>query len=304
MHDPDPNFVPVHGEVETLDDGIRRIVAPNPSPMTFRGTNTFVLGEDELAVIDPGPINDAHLAAILSSVGPGQQIRYIIVTHAHLDHSPLAPLLSRKTGAPVVAFGDAQAGRSQIMQDLAATSDIGGGEGVDAGFVPDQMVAHKDALPLGADQISILHTPGHFGNHISIGYRGHLFSGDLIMGWSTTLISPPDGDLTDFRSSCDMLLGHNWMTYHPAHGAPLLSAKDRLEEVMTHRKTREAQILDCLSSQSMTASAIAQAIYTETPPVLLPAAERNVLAHLIDLTRRNIISPVGKLSVQAKFQSF
>ena len=101
-----------------------------------------------------------------------------------------------------------------------------------------------------------------------------------------------------------MLLGHNWMTYHPAHGAPLLSAKDRLEEVMTHRKTREAQILDCLSSQSMTASAIAQAIYTETPPLLLPAAERNVLAHLIDLTRRNIISPVGNLGVQAEFQSF
>ena len=303
MKDPDPSFQPVHGQIETLEPGIRRIVAPNPSPMTFRGTNTFVLGEKELAVVDPGPISDPHLDAILQTISNATPLKYILVTHAHLDHSPLAARLSEMTGAPIVAFGDAQAGRSDIMQELAQSQQIGGGEGVDVSFKPDVIVDHDTTLDLDGAKIDILHTPGHFGNHISIGFNRALLSGDLVMGWATTLISPPDGDLTDFRNSCNMLLARDWNSFHPSHGAPLTAPNDRLEELLAHRNMRENQILDRLQGAPQTAKSIAAAIYTETPAALLPAAERNVMAHLIDLTRRKVIEHEGNLHVASGFKA-
>ena len=303
MKDPDPSFQPIHGHIETLEPGLRRIVAPNPSPMTFRGTNTFVLGEKELAVVDPGPISEPHLDAIMQAVGTGEALKYILVTHAHLDHSPLAARLSDMTGAPVVAFGDAHAGRSDIMQELAATQQISGGEGVDANFAPDVTVDHDTTLELDGAEIDILHTPGHFGNHISIGFNKALLSGDLVMGWATTLISPPDGDLTDFRNSCRMLLERDWDSFHPSHGAHLTSPNDRLEELLSHRDMRERQILDRLHSGPNTAKSITHDIYTDTPAALLPAAERNVMAHLIDLTRRKVIDHGGNLHVSSLFKA-
>ena len=194
-------FDPKAGDPETLAIGLRRVLAPNPSPMTFRGTNTYLVGERELAVIDPGPDSDSHLEALLAALTPGQSISHIVVTHAHIDHSPLAAQLAKRTGAKIWAFGDASAGRSPVMQDLASQGLAGGGEGVDAAFQPDQIVGHGDQISGDGWTLDAIHTPGHFGNHLAFGWNDVCFTGDHVMGWASSLVSPPDGDLTDFMAS-------------------------------------------------------------------------------------------------------
>lgn len=182
---------PPHGVAETLAPRLRRVLAPNPSTMTHQGTNTYLLGERQVAIIDPGPDDPAHLEAILSAVPKGGEISHILVTHAHLDHTGLVPRLKARTGAPVHAFGDASAGRSAIMQDLAARSDVGGGEGQDRAFAPDHLLADGDVLE-GTDwQLTAHHTPGHTGNHLAFEWEEALFVGDLVMGWASSLVSPP-----------------------------------------------------------------------------------------------------------------
>jgi len=302
MQDPDPDFRPDPGPPVTLAPGLRRVLAPNPSPMTFRGTNTYLLGETELAVIDPGPDDAAHLAAILAAVQPGQRISHILVTHAHIDHSPLARALADATGAPVIAFGDALAGRSVAMQILAATGAVGGGEGVDASFVPDQCVAHGDVISGDGWQLVVWHTPGHFGNHIALEWGNSLFCGDLVMGWASSLVSPPDGDLTDFLASCEALLTRSWSVFHCGHGAPISDPSARLRWLIAHRHARETAILERLAQGPATPSALAAAIYTETPAALLPAATRNVLAHLIDLMGKSRVHHAGPLHAEARFE--
>ncbi|MEC3860440.1 MBL fold metallo-hydrolase [Mesobacterium sp. TK19101] len=302
MQDPDPDFRPVPGLPETLAPGLRRVLAPNPSPMTFRGTNTYLLGETGLAVIDPGPDDNAHLAAILAALQPGQHISHIVVTHAHVDHSPLARPLAAATGAPVIAFGDALAGRSAVMQALAANSAVGGGEGVDTAFTPDQYVAGGDVIAGDTWQLKVWHTPGHFGNHISLEWGDALFCGDLVMGWASSLVSPPDGDLTDFLTSCEALLGRDWSVFHSGHGAPITDPTARLRWLIAHRRAREAAILETLAQGAATAQDLARCIYTETPPALLPAATRNVLAHLIDLMGKSRVAHTGPLHAGARFE--
>ncbi len=306
MQDPDPSFQPVPGVAEPLAPGLRRIVAPNPSPMTFRGTNTYLLGtgipgKGALAVIDPGPDDPAHLQAILDALGPSQSISHILVTHAHVDHSPLARPLSEATGAPVLAFGRAEAGRSPVMAALAADGLAGGGEGVDAGFAPD--ITLRDGEEVAGDgwSITALHTPGHMGNHLSFAWGDALFCGDLVMGWASSLVSPPDGDLTDFMAACRRLRARPWRVFHPGHGAPIADPAARLDWLIDHRAAREAQVIDALVAGPATAQALAARIYTDTPPALLPAAARNVFAHLIDLYGKNRVAPEGPLSADAVF---
>jgi glyoxylase-like metal-dependent hydrolase (beta-lactamase superfamily II) len=297
----DPGFDPIAGQPDQIAPGLRRILAPNPSPMTFRGTNTYIVGQTDLAVIDPGPDNAAHLAAILAACGPGQRITHILVTHAHVDHSPLARALSRATGAPVLAYGDAQAGRSAVMESLAQAGLAGGGEGVDAGFVPDACLA-DGATVTGSDwQLQAIWTPGHFGNHLCFAMGDILFTGDLVMGWASSLVSPPDGDLTDFMASCRRLRARADRLYLPGHGAPVTDPAARIDWLITHREAREAAILEALQAAPATAETLARQIYTETPAMLLPAAARNVFAHLVDLTGKNIIAPEGQLSWTARF---
>lgn len=301
MQTPPDDFDPPIGSCVTLSKGIRRIVAPNPSPMTYRGTNTYLLGEAELAVIDPGPASHEHLDAILSAVSPGARISHIIVTHTHLDHSPLARPLAQITGAPILAFGDAKAGRSAIMERLVAGGLTGGGEGVDVDFIPDHIVSDGDVIE-GTDWcLEVLHTPGHIGNHIALAWEDVCFTADHVMGWASSLVSPPDGDLTDFMMSCARLQTRKWSVFHPGHGAPITDPAGRLDWLVTHRLSRETAILDMLAKAPQTARQLAEAIYTDTPPALLPAAERNVFAHLIDLFGKNMVKPVGALSATAAF---
>lgn len=300
MHDPQPDFRPVPGMAEPLSPGLRRIVAPNPSPMTFRGTNTYLVGTTKLAVIDPGPDDPAHLDAILAA-SAGARITHILVTHAHLDHAPLSRDLSRATGAPVYAFGHAEAGRSATMQALAESGLVGGGEGVDHGFDPDELLEDGDTLHGPDWSLRALHTPGHMANHMAFAWDDKLFSGDLVMGWATSLVSPPDGDLTAFMASVRRLQAQDWSVLHPGHGAPVDNPAMRLQELLAHRLGREASILDALGDGPASAEALTHRIYTDTPRPLLAAAERNVLAHLIDLSTRGLVTARGGLSARAVF---
>lgn len=302
MQDPQPDFRPRPGEAEQLAPGLRRVLAPNASPMTFRGTNSYLLGTGGIAVIDPGPDDDSHLRALLSALQPGQKITHILVTHAHLDHAPLARRLSRETGAPVLGFGPAEAGRRPVMQRLAAEGLVGGGEGVDSAFQPDIDLADGDHVEGDGWTVEALHTPGHMANHLAFASGDVLFSGDLVMSWATSLVSPPDGDLTAFMASLERLQERRWRTFHGGHGAPVLDPAARLDSLLRHRRGRESSILQALTEGPATAATLAQRIYTDTPSALLPAAERNVLAHLIDLYGKSIVQSKGELSSSVKFR--
>lgn len=293
---------PEVGIAEELEPGLRRILAPNPSPMTYWGTNTYLLGQRDITVIDPGPADPRHLDAILDALSADQKIDKIVVTHAHLDHSPLASMLSDRTGAQIYAFGDHLAGRSQIMQSLSAKGFLGGGEGVDASFKPDIHVQHGEHIDIEGGTLEVLHTPGHFGNHISLAWGDICFTGDHVMGWASSLVSPPDGDLTDFMASCDLLARRTWRRFHPGHGTPVENPNERLNWLITHRKSRESEILETLKQGADTAEGLAGKIYAEVNPALLPAAARNVFAHLVDLTGRGLVNPTQDVEFTSPFE--
>ncbi len=295
------NFNPSPGAAIDLAPGLRRVLAPNPSPMTHRGTNTYLLGNRDLAVIDPGPVSDAHLQAILAALQPGQSISHIIVTHSHLDHSPLAAPLAARTGAPILAFGGAEAGRSTVMTQLAADGMAGGGEGIDKDFSPDQTVQDGETIDGDDWSLEVIHTPGHLGNHIALAWGDTCFTADHIMGWASSLVSPPDGDLTDFMASCHRLQQQKWHTFHPGHGAPVTDPSGRLDWLITHRLSRETAILAALMDAPATARTLAERVYTDIPQHFLPAAERNVFAHLVDLAGKSIVSTQGPLTATSIF---
>lgn len=269
---------------------IRTLLAPNPSIMTDRGTNTYILGTGRVAVVDPGPAMDGHLAAILAAVLPHESISHIFVTHAHLDHSGLAAPLAKVTGAQVYAFGPPLSGRSPAMQDLARRMEIGGGEGVDTTFRPDITLA--DGMTIGGEswELQAIHTPGHMGNHLCFAAQDMLFSGDHVMGWSSTLISPPDGDMADYMAGLQKLAVRPWRAFLPGHGPRIADPAQKLAELTAHRRAREAAILDAIRYGDTAIAQIADRVYPGLDHRLVPAARRNVLAHLIDLEGRNCIT--------------
>ncbi len=283
------NFNPPIGVAMELETGLRRLLAPNPSPMTFRGTNTYLLGTTDIAVIDPGPEDHQHLTKILKSLEIGQQITHILLTHSHMDHSHLAKNLSEVTGAKIYARGPTGVGQSVVMLDLLASGYTEGGEGSDKDFRPDVCLNEGEIINLANEQLEVIYTPGHFGNHISFAWSGNLFSGDHVMDWATSMVSPPDGDLADFMASCWKLQTRDWRVFYPGHGAPVQDPHARLSWLLSHRLQREAQILDQLRIAPMSPKELAKAIYTDTDPSLLSAAARNVFAHLIDLCNRGIV---------------
>lgn len=281
--------MPVSGDAQP-EPGLRCLRAPNPGPLTGPGTNTYLLGEGAVAVIDPGPDQPAHLRAILDALRPGERITHILVTHSHRDHAPLARALAAETGAPVLAFGDSQAGRSAHMAALAGEdARLGGGEGVDEDFAPDRCLADGESLRVGSEVVTALWTPGHFGNHLCFLWRGAAFSGDHVMDWASTLVSPPDGDLTAFMRSLDRLEAQAPRRLYPGHGAPVTDPAARIGALRAHRLAREAAIRAALARSPARIGALTAEIYAETPAHLHGSAARNVLAHLIDLHARGLV---------------
>ena len=292
---------PEPGEVAHVGDGVRRIVAPNPGPMTNWGTNTWIVGEGEVAVIDPGPSDPAHMAALMAAL-EGEEVTHILITHAHADHSPLARPLSEATGAEVLAFGPPEAGRSDTMIELAAIGQVGGGEGMDSAFAPDGTLSEGDRLSGKGWMLDVLHTPGHFAGHLAFRLGDTLFSGDHVMDWSTSLVSPPDGDLAAFMETSARLAALGVSRCLTGHGGAVDDPADRLSWLMAHRKAREVAILNALGPRATSIPDITANVYTDTPPEMLPAAARNVFAHLIDLTNRKLVVAEPKLSVAALYR--
>ncbi|RVV99115.1 MBL fold metallo-hydrolase [Mesobaculum littorinae] len=283
-----------------LPEGVSCVIAPNAGPLTGSGTNTWILVAARPVVIDPGPDDPAHLAAILAHLD-GRRPEAILVTHAHADHAGLARPLAARTGAPVLAYGDATAGRSPAMRALAAAGHGWAGEGVASVGAPDRALADGEVLSMAGRRIVALWTPGHFGNHLSFEVDRAIFSGDLAMGWASTLISPPDGDVDDFIASCRRLRGRDPAILLPGHGAPVAGAADRLDWLIRHRQEREAAVLAHLSRGAADLAGLTAAIYAGTDPALHPAAARNLFAHLVALHARGRVQATPALSPEALF---
>ena len=279
--------------------GVRQIVAPNPSPMTGPGTNGYVIGTEIVALVDPGPDDDRHLDAWLRAIR-GEAVSHILVTHAHRDHSALAQRLAASVSAPVLAFGRWDEGRSETMRRL---SGIGGGEGTDDAFVPDARLADGDVLTGPNWRIEVLHTPGHFPGHLAFATEDCVLSGDHVLGWTSTLISPPDGDLRQFLASCDQLRAIATRPFLPGHGDLIGDPVARLDWVVAHRLERDDQIAQHLrESGASRVPAIVQRLYGDTPRALWPAAARSVLAHLIAMVEEGRVTAEPELRLDAVFR--
>lgn len=284
------------GAVQHLEPGVRMVLAPNPSPMTHWGTNSFIVGEGDVTVIDPGPEDTAHLAALLRALHPSERVARIIVTHAHRDHSGLARSLAAATGAPILAFGPASSGRSPRMRDMRVHS----GEGIDTHFTPDEVIAEGDVLTNGGAGLTVLHTPGHMGGHLCLALNDRLFTGDHVMGWAPSLVSPPEGDMTDYMSSLERLSAGPWRKGYPAHGLPIEDLTGRCDFLLQHRRSRESAILAALDMPA-DLETLQSRVYADVPAQLQPAARRNLLAHLIDLVHKGQILVDGHDLNQARF---
>ena len=280
-----PFPLPPDGDMPRL----RHLLAPNPSPLTFTGTNTYLLGSGKVAVIDPGPDDPAHLARILASLAPGETISHIIVTHPHRDHSALAPALAAATGAPILGFGAATEGRSPRMMALAEAGMTSAGDGLDHSFRPNLCLADGDRVSGEDWALTALHTPGHLGSHLCLAVGTWLFSGDHVMGWSSSVVSPPDGDMSAYLASLQRLDRPDWTHFLPGHGDPVTNPRDRVQALYHHRVARGDQILASLSDGPANAEQLLQRIYPDVPAPLRRAAQQTILAHLIDLLEQNRI---------------
>lgn len=296
------------GRVDDVAPGVRRVTCGNPSAMTFTGTQSYIVGQGRVAVIDPGPDDDGHLDALEAALSPGERIARIVVTHSHRDHSPGARVLAARTGAPVVGFGPHGAGMSATMRRLAdaglAGGVGGGGEGADPDFAPEIEVGDGDRIEWAGWALRVLHTPGHLSNHISLALEGSgaVFTGDTVMGWATTLVSPPEGDMGQFMASLALLATRDDRLYLPGHGNPVTDPAGMVRWQIAHREERFRQVLEALETGPADAAALASRIYTEVDPVLLPAAVRNVLASLIALAEDGRVRSDGKVAASTRFR--
>jgi glyoxylase-like metal-dependent hydrolase (beta-lactamase superfamily II) len=269
----DKSFDPVYAAAVEVSPLIRRVLARNPSPFTFHGTGTYIVGRGKVAVIDPGPLLDEHVQA-LKSILRGETITHIVVTHTHSDHSPAAAPLHAATGAPRYGFGPH--GASKRAEGIAVE------EGGDRDFQPDIVVRDGDAIAGEGWTLDCVYTPGHTSNHVCFGLREEqaLFSGDHVMGWSTTVIVPPDGDMAQYFASLRRLLSRTDQVFYPTHGKPIRAPATFVGKLIEHRHAREAQILACLARDLRNIAEMVPVIYSEVDPGLHPAASLSVLAHL------------------------
>ena len=273
----------VNSSAVELQDGLMRLTAPNPSPMTSTGTNTYILGRKELLIIDPGPNSEAHLRNIMEVIPKYTKVTHILITHSHLDHSGLAPKLSKILNAPTLAFGTALDGLSNDMKSVCKMGLTSEKFGIDTEFVPDHFLKDEEKITSREWEVVAHHTPGHLSNHICYQYLDKLFTGDHIMEWSTSVISPPEGDVSQFINSCEKIYNLHCEKFYPGHGIPVENPSERIAELIEHRKKREIEILNFLKNRDATISQITKNIYFNIDQNLLSVASRNVKAHLVDL---------------------
>ena len=273
-----------YGRVDQVSPLIRRVIANNPGPFTFTGTGTYIVGQGEVAVIDPGPDDAAHLEAILAATA-GERISHILITHHHIDHSPLAAALKARTGAVVY-------GCAVTTPPSVDTGEVKMEAGHDASFAPDVSVCGGAQIAGPGWTFEAIPTPGHTSNHICYALKEEdaVFTGDHIMGWSTTVITPPDGDMTDYMASLERIRARRFATLWPTHGPPVREVDAFLEAYIAHRREREAQILRALAAGPARIQDLVPKLYADVDPRLHPAAARSMLAHMIDLTKRGVIA--------------
>lgn len=283
-----------YGRPEPVAERVARLLAPNPSAFTFTGTLTYLVGTESLVVIDPGPDLPDHVDSMMAALA-GREVAAIMCTHTHRDHSPASRPLAKLTGAPIIGCAPL------ALDDQGPRLDTS----FDPDYRPDRILADGETFGWDGLELRAVATPGHTSNHLcfAIERDGILFSGDHVMGWSTTIVSPPDGDMADYMASLDMLLRRGDRIYFPAHGPAITRPAERLEELVIHRRARERQIVDVLAGGGMAIGEMVPTIYQDVDPGLYPAAARSVLAHLIDLESRGMVTREGETWAIARSSS-
>jgi len=273
-----------YGEPRELSPGVVRIVANNPSPFTFKGTNTYLVGTRELALIDPGPADRAHLAAVVAAIGD-RRVSHIVITHTHRDHTDGLPALLAATGAKTAGYGRRVAAKGEKRTSPS------GSEYVDQEFLPDVALASGQRLDGDGWALTALHTPGHAPDHLCLALEGTkvLFSGDHVMGWNTSVVAPPEGNMGAYIRSLELLTGRSDEVYFPGHGGQIEGPQRMVKAYLLHRRMREQAIFDCIRAGTNTARAIVPVIYKGLDPRLLNAATLSVLAHAEHLIERGLV---------------
>ena len=294
----DKSFDLAPGHAEEVLPGVRRIVANNPGPFTFKGTVTYIVGRGKVAIIDPGPDEPAHIQAVLDAVR-GETVTHIFVTHTHRDHSPAVPTIKQATGATVYAEGPHRASRPLNAGEaprMEAANDMD--------FRPDHAMADGEVVSGDGFALEGVTTPGHTANHMAFALKGSdiLFSGDHVMGWSTTIVAPPDGAMTDYMDSLAKLSRRKESLYLPGHGGVIREAPRFVAGLTLHRKAREASILHRLGKGATDIATIVRAIYIGLDPRLTNAAGFSVLAHMEDLVARGAVATDGPPSINGVYR--
>jgi glyoxylase-like metal-dependent hydrolase (beta-lactamase superfamily II) len=283
-----------YGEAQQVSPLVRRVIANNPGPFTFKGTGTYIVGHGAVAVIDPGPLDDDHLRALLKAV-EGETVAAILVTHDHADHAPLAAGLAQAVGAPIIGC-ESHPDRQAPPQGVE--------EGLDRLYRPDRTPADGEAIAGPGWTLRALATPGHTANHLCFALEEEraLFTGDHVMGWSTTVVIPPDGDMTDYYASLEKVIAGGFATLWPTHGPPVTDPAPFLDAYLAHRKRREAQILGILGRGPSAIDPLVGEMYVGLDDRLKRAAAASVLAHLLHLVRTGQVVSDGKPGLQSEFR--
>jgi len=294
----DGSFSPEYGTPVALSKDILRLTANNPSAFTFHGTNSYIVGRDTLAVIDPGPEDEAHFRTLLAAIAD-RPVSHIFVSHTHRDHSPLAKRLKEKTGALVVAEGPHRPARPYYSGEVNMLE-----ASADTDFIPD--IALPDGGKIDGDGWVLrgIHTPGHAANHMAFSLEGSgvLFSADHVMAWATSIVAPPDGSMSDYMASLETLLERDDRIYLPGHGGAVTKPAAFVRGLRAHRKMRERAILERIMQGDRTIPDMVKAIYRDTDPRLHGAAALSVLAHLEDIVGRGEIITDGNPSLSGIYQ--
>jgi glyoxylase-like metal-dependent hydrolase (beta-lactamase superfamily II) len=271
-------------KVEQLEPGIARVLAHNPSAFTYYGTQTYLVGESEVAVIDPGPDLPEHLQALEEAIG-GRTVVAIMCTHTHRDHSPAARPLAQATGAPIIGCA------ALALETVGPRADAA----FDGDYSPDLVLQDGDSVTVDGHQIVAVATPGHTSNHLCFAYGGALLTGDHVMGWSTTVVVPPDGEMAAYMQSLDKLRQRDDRIYYPAHGPAVTKPQQYVRSLIGHRMQREKQVLRLVSEQARDIPDIVTNAYPGLDPRLVTAAGGSVYAHLLDLQKRGLVQSEGEL---------